>query len=51
MLEMLFQTSSPMLGHKIKVKNFLYRIGEILTFCHVIYKFVENLQKKPFEYG
>ncbi len=38
-VEMLFQT-----------KTLKLPLGEILFFCHVTYKFMNNLEKKPNEY-
>lgn len=43
MLEVLFKTLSPIIGHMIKIANFLYEEVEIFIFCHVTYKLVENL--------
>ena len=41
---------SPIIGHRIKMDDFLYKEGEVFIFYLVIYKLVEN-SKKTFEYG
>ena len=39
MMEVLFQTLSPTILY-----DFLYEVSEIITFCHVTYKLLENLE-------
>ena len=45
-VEVLFKMFSPILGHMIKVKNSLYKLGEIFILCQIGEKF---RIKKPAE--
>ncbi len=44
MVEVLSQTFWPIMGHIIKIENFLNEVGKIF-FCHVINELVENLEE------
>ena len=43
MVKVLFQTFWPIMGHIIKIENFLNEVGTF--FCHVINELVENLEE------
>ncbi len=46
MVEVLFQTFSSIIGHVLKLENFLYKaVGEVSN------ELVENLEQKTFEYN
>ena len=42
--EILFQTFSPILGHMVKIENFLNEVGEISIFCHGSYAIIHSQQ-------
>ncbi len=46
MVEVLFQTFSPIISNMIKMKYSLYEVAEIFILCHFTYKLVENLRRK-----
>ncbi len=43
MVEMLFQTFSPIIGHMIKIATFHHKVSEIFIFGHITNKLVEYL--------